>query len=64
MTHPLQDEPDPKVIAIVKRFGLVGLIVCALLASLGGLLRRPLDIHVSRVRAPDLRSETILQSRK
>jgi len=64
MTHPLQDDPDPKVTAMVRRFGLVGLIACAVLAGMGGLLRRPFDIHMPRVRAPDLRPETILQSRK
>ena len=64
MTHPLHDEPDPKVTAMVRRFGLVGLLACSLLAGLGGLLRRPFDIHVPRVRAADLRPETILQSRK
>lgn len=28
--NPFQDEPSPTVIAAVKRFGLVGLIACAL----------------------------------
>jgi len=64
MTHPLQEDPDPKITATVRRFGLVGLIVCALLVALGGLLRRPFDVHMPRVRAADLRPETILQSRK
>jgi hypothetical protein len=27
--HPLRDEPAPIVVAAVKRFGLVGLMVCA-----------------------------------
>ena len=64
MTHPLQEEPDPKVIAMVRRFGLVGLIVCAVLASARRLLRRTLNIHMARVRTPYLRPETIVQSRK
>jgi hypothetical protein len=33
--NPLRDEPDPVVVAAVKRFGLVGLVVCAVSAGLG-----------------------------
>ena len=33
--NPLRDEPDPMVVGAVKRFGLVGLVVCAVLAGLG-----------------------------
>ena len=33
--NPLRDEPDPVVVAAVKRFGLVGLVVCAVSAWLG-----------------------------
>ena len=33
--NPLRDEPDPVVVAAVKRFGLVGLMVCAVSAGLG-----------------------------
>ena len=33
--NPLRDEPEPVVIAAVKRFGLVGLAACAVGAWLG-----------------------------
>ena len=33
--NPLRDEPSPVVVAAVKRFGLVGLMVCAVSAWLG-----------------------------
>jgi len=33
--NPLRDEPDPVVVAAVKRFGLVGLVVCAVGAWVG-----------------------------
>ena len=33
--NPLCDEPDPVVVGAVKRFGLVGLVVCAVGAWLG-----------------------------
>ena len=33
--NPLPDEPGPVVVAAVKRFGLVGLVVCAVSAGLG-----------------------------
>ena len=33
--NPLRDEPDPVVVAAVKRFGLVGLTVCAVTAWIG-----------------------------
>jgi hypothetical protein len=33
--NPLRDEPDPVVVAAVKRFGLVGLVVCAVSAWAG-----------------------------
>ena len=32
--NPLRDEPDAVVVGAVKRFGLVGLVVCAVLAAL------------------------------
>jgi hypothetical protein len=33
--NPLWDEPDPVVVGALIRFGLVGLVVCAVLAGLG-----------------------------
>ena len=33
--NPLSDEPDPVVVEAVKRFGVVGLVVCAVLAGVG-----------------------------
>ena len=33
--NPLRDEPEPVVVAAVKRFGLVGLAACAVAAWLG-----------------------------
>ena len=33
--NPLRDEPDAVVVEAVKRFGLVGLVVCAVGAALG-----------------------------
>ena len=33
--NPLRDEPEPVVVAAVKRFGLVGLAACAVGAWLG-----------------------------
>ncbi len=60
--NPLRDDPSPIVMAMATRFGLVGLIACAIFASLTRLLlRRPLDVHMPRVGAADLSPETILK---
>jgi hypothetical protein len=65
MTHPLREEPTSIVIAAVKRVGLVGLVACAIFAGLARLLlRRPLDVHMPRVGAPDLSPEPILKRRQ
>ncbi len=37
--NPLRDEPSPTVIAAVKRFGIAGLVACALGAGLRRLWR-------------------------
>jgi hypothetical protein len=31
--NPLRDEPDPAIVRAVQRFGLVGLVACALWAA-------------------------------
>ena len=36
--NPLRDEPEPVVVAAVKRFGLVGLAACAVGAWLGRVM--------------------------
>jgi hypothetical protein len=63
--NPLRDEPNPIVTAVATRFGLVGLVACAICASSARLLlRRPLDVHVPRAGAVDLSPETILKRRQ
>jgi len=64
IVNPLRDEPDPRIVGAVKRFGLVGLIVCAVLAGLARLLRRPFDVNMPRITTPDLGSKTIAQRRQ
>ena len=36
--NPLRDEPEPAVVAAVRRFGLVGLAACAVGAWLGRVM--------------------------
>ena len=64
IVNPLRDEPDPRIVGAVKRFGLVGLVVCAVLAGLARLLHRPLNVNMSRINAPDLGSEPVAQRRQ
>lgn len=33
-THPFREAPSPRIVAAVRRFGLPGLILCALCAGL------------------------------
>ena len=65
MINPLRDEPRPIVIAMATRFGLVGLVACAIFASLARLLlRRPLDVHMPRIGAANLSPEPVLKRRQ
>ena len=64
IVNPLRDEPDPRIVGAVRRFGLAGLIGCALLAGLARLLRRPFDVNMTRINTPDLGSESIAQRRQ
>lgn len=65
IANPLRDESDPEmIVGAVKRFGLVGLVVCAVLAAVGRLLRRPFDVNMPRIDTPDLGPESIAQRRQ
>ena len=64
IVNPLRDEPDARIVGAVKRFGLIGLIACTVLAALGRLLHRPFDINMPGIHPPDLGSESITQRRQ
>ena len=56
------DEPSAMVIATVKRFGLMGLLACAIVAGLARiLLRRSFNVDVPWVRPADPGAESILK---
>jgi hypothetical protein len=54
--NPLRDEPDPGVIGAVKRFGLVGLVLCAVLA---GAARWWSQLDIRAVRNPRVPNSTL-----
>ncbi len=63
--NPLQDEPNPIVTAVATRFGLVGLVACAIFASSARLLLRwALDVHMPRIGATDLSPKSVLKRRQ
>ena len=64
IVNPLRDEPDPRIVGAVRRFGLVGLVSGAVLAGLARLLRRPFDVNMPRIDTPDLGSEAITERRQ